>query len=310
MHPRCDIGIVLDPQSISRCLCCEHFVVLSLQSMAASTGSSNFFPCVFVMVCLNSLSSGSIKIDASQTSRFCPASLCPLLLFFFSFLTKRMKSRRITNVTVQGGTPAGRLTAKKKETHRYGAPAQRQIRSQGPSRQSRQGARLGRVHVHPCCRLEPERLSPKIQPQDAARARRKTDQASIAFTKVSTSEHAAPVGPNPPAQVEQSVVIGGLREVLLDYGEDVEGKPAGEREGELIKRRQVGQEMRRHDGVAEQKQRVIVRVVLVIIRGGVGTAGPHGTARHVDRLVWRRTRRRCLSLLRCRASAAPEARRL
>ena len=28
--------------------------------------------------------------------------------------------------------------------------------------------------------------------------------------------------------------------VLLDYGEDVEGEPAGEREGELVKRRQAG----------------------------------------------------------------------
>ena len=46
-------------------------------------------------------------------------------------------------------------------------------------------------------------------------------------------------------KVEQSVVVGGLRVVLLDYGKDVEGKPAGERKGKLIKRRQVGQEMRR-----------------------------------------------------------------
>ena len=76
-------------------------------------------------------------------------------------------------------------------------------------------------------------------------------------------------------KVEQSVVIGGLRVVVMDYGEDVWGKPAGEREGELVKR--VEQEMR-HDGVAEQKRRIIVRVVLVIVRGGVGAASPHGTA--------------------------------
>ena len=81
-------------------------------------------------------------------------------------------------------------------------------------------------------------------------------------------------------EVEQCVVVRGLRVVvLLDYGEDVEGNLAGERQGKLIKRRQVGQEMRRHDRVAEQKQRVIVRVVLVIVRRRVGAAGPRGTAR-------------------------------
>ena len=65
-------------------------------------------------------------------------------------------------------------------------------------------------------------------------------------------------------EVEQSAVVGGLRVVLLDYGEDFEGEPAGERKGELIKRGQAGQEMRRHEGVAKQKQRVVVRVVLVV----------------------------------------------
>ena len=52
------------------------------------------------------------------------------------------------------------------------------------------------------------------------------------------------------AKVEQGVVVGGIRVVLLDYGEDVKGEPAGERKGELIKRRQAGQEMRRHDDVS------------------------------------------------------------
>ena len=49
---------------------------------------------------------------------------------------------------------------------------QRDIRSQGPSQQCRQGAQLRRVHVHPCCRLRPGRLSPKTQTQDAARVQR------------------------------------------------------------------------------------------------------------------------------------------
>ena len=50
--------------------------------------------------------------------------------------------------------------------------------------------------------------------------------------------------------------------ILLDHGEGVEGKPTSERQGELIKRRQVEQEMRRHDGVTEQ---VVVRVVLIVV---------------------------------------------
>ena len=48
------------------------------------------------------------------------------------------------------------------------------------------------------------------------------------------------------------MVVGGLRIVLLDYGEDVEEKPGGEREGELVMRRQEGLQHRRHDSVAEQ----------------------------------------------------------
>ena len=80
-------------------------------------------------------------------------------------------------------------------------------------------------------------------------------------------------------QILQSKVEQGLRIVLLDHGEDVEGKPAGERKGKHIKRRQVGQEMRRHDDVSEQKQRVVVRVVLVVVRRGVGATSPQGTAR-------------------------------
>ena len=79
-------------------------------------------------------------------------------------------------------------------------------------------------------------------------------------------------------EVERCVIVGGLGAVLLDYGEDVEGEPAGEREGELVKRRQRGQKHWRYDGVTNQ-ERVIVRVVLVIVRRGVGATNPHGTAR-------------------------------
>ena len=87
-------------------------------------------------------------------------------------------------------------------------------------------------------------------------------------------------------EVERDVVVGGLGVILLDYGENVEGKPASEREGELVKRRQRGQKHRRHDRVAKQEQRVIVRVVLVIVRRGVGAEAPHGTARESLSRLW------------------------
>ena len=88
----------------------------------------------------------------------------PPPLFFSVPRRQRMKSRQTANVSVKGGAPdEHRQTSdcKKKRTHHGGASAQRQIKSHGPSRQSRQGARLGRVHVHPCCRLRHERLSPQ-----------------------------------------------------------------------------------------------------------------------------------------------------
>ena len=75
---------------------------------------------------------------------------------------------------------------------------------------------------------------------------RKTSQASEAFTMVSAEKHAAQAGEvagyglQVSGQIlDQGVVVGGLRVVLLGYGEGVEGKPAGERKGELVKRRQA-----------------------------------------------------------------------
>ena len=125
--------------------------------------------------------------------------------------------------------------------HHGGASAERHIRSQGPSQQSRQGARLRRVHVHPCCRLWPRGLSPRTRTQDAARVQvfsGNTGQASEAFAVVTTAKHAAQAGD--PAcewkaeacgsqarspEVERGVIVGGLGVVLLDYGEDVEANP-------------------------------------------------------------------------------------
>ena len=164
------------------------------------------FSRALLTVCLNSLSSGSIKIDASQFSPFFVElrfAHCCFSIFLFDQETEIASSyKRHGPRTDACRTSPGVRQQKRKRQGRTAMAHQRRDKSgsQGPSRPSRQGARLGRVHVHPCCRLEPERLSSKTQSQDAARVRRKTDQASIAFTKVSTSEHAAPVGPNPPAQ--------------------------------------------------------------------------------------------------------------
>ena len=60
---------------------------------------------------------------------------------------------------------ARRPKTRKRGAHHGGASTERQFRSQGPSQQSRQGAQLRLVHVHPCCRLQPGRLSPETQAQ-------------------------------------------------------------------------------------------------------------------------------------------------
>ena len=108
--------------------------------------------------------------------------------------------------------------------------------SQGPSQQSRQGAQVLRVHVHPCCRLQPGRLSPEPQTHDAPREKHAAQAGDLA--------RAAGYGQQISGQILQSEVeqggVGGPRVVLLEYGEDVEGKLTGEREGELVKRRQTG----------------------------------------------------------------------
>ena len=80
--------------------------------------------------------------------------------------------------------------------------------SQGPSQQSRHGARLKRVHVDPCCWLWPVGLNSRTQTQDAARAQvssRKTGHVFQAFTMVTTAKHAAGerlagLRPDPPAR--------------------------------------------------------------------------------------------------------------
>ena len=112
----------------------------------------------------------------------------------------------------------------------------RQLKSQGLSRKSRQGARLERVHVHPCCTLTPG--WPKNQTQEATRVRRKKQMSPISLHegfRVGThcTDWCATVlgrelrervsGQIPQPKVEHSVVVGGLRVVLLNYGEDVEG---------------------------------------------------------------------------------------
>ena len=78
--------------------------------------------------------------------------------------------------------------------HHSGALAKRRIRSQAPSQQSRQGAQDRRVHVHPCCRLQPGRLGPQPQTQEAPRVQQEDESGSGAFTMVSTEKHAAQAG--------------------------------------------------------------------------------------------------------------------
>ena len=53
-------------------------------------------------------------------------------------------------------------------------------------------------------------------------------------------------------KVEHGELLKSLRVLLLDYGGSVQIEPAGECKGELVERRQTGQQHRHHDGVAEQ----------------------------------------------------------
>ena len=117
----------------------------------------------------------------------------------------------------------------KKEGSTAGAPsAGRRVRPRKPSRLSRQrSAQPEVVHVHPCCGLKPERLSP--------------DPPTQSGTKCSPQER--------------------------------QGSPA---ELWLVEHRQAGQQHWRHKSVTEQKQRIAVGVVLVVIGRGVITAGEHG----------------------------------
>ena len=75
--------------------------------------------------------------------------------------------------------------------------------------------------------------------------------------------------------MKRSVLLKSVRVVLLDYGENVQREKASEREGQLVERRQAGQQQWRHKGVTKRKQRIVVGVVLVVIGRGV-TAGEDG----------------------------------
>ena len=124
-----------------------------------------------------------------------------------------------------------------------------------------------RVHVHPCCGQWPARLNPRTQRQDVARAQvlsgrrvrplkfsrwspRRNTLHMLVTQCASRRQRLARLRQNPRAKVERSVVVGGLGVVLLDYGEDAEGEPASESEGELVKRRQNGQKHWRPEGVS------------------------------------------------------------
>ena len=82
---------------------------------------------------------------------------------FFRPQAIRSKEARLASI-------AKSTKRKRRGAHHGAASAEKQIRSQWPSQQSAQGARLRRVHVHPCCRLRPVGLNPGTQSLDAARA--------------------------------------------------------------------------------------------------------------------------------------------
>ena len=146
------------------------------------------------------------------------------------------------------------------------------------SRRRRAQPRL--MHVHPCCRLRPARLNPnppsKSEAQCPARRRIRPQERSQWYRqRIARPRHIhvhpyCRLRPEDSGQVlqpkvDRSVHLKSLRVVLLVFGRNVQGEPASKREGELAKRRQAGQQHWRHDGVAEQQQRIVVGIVLIII---------------------------------------------
>ena len=63
------------------------------------------------------------------------------------------------------------------------------------------------------------------------------------------------------SKVERSVPLNSVRVVLLDYGGNIHGEPASEREGQLFGSRQAGQQRWRHNGVTKHKQRISLSVL-------------------------------------------------
>ena len=119
----------------------------------------------------------------------------------------------------------------KKRKDTAGAPSEgRRVRPREPSRWSRRrSAQPKLVYVHPCCGLQPERLSPDPPAQGRTMCSLQKSQGS------------------------------------LDFGESVQGEAASEREGQLVDCRQA----RQQQGVTKQKHRSVVGVVLVVIGRGV-----------------------------------------
>ena len=71
---------------------------------------------------------------------------------------------------------------------------------------------------------------------------------------------------------------------MLRGGENVQGEPTRHGHRELVHLTEVRKWSRRNEGVGEQEQRRVARVVLIVIGRGVGTASPHGTGRGCLRL--------------------------
>ena len=73
------------------------------------------------------------------------------------FKRQRMQSSRSAKLA---RSKEARLTVNVSKNYKKEGRTRVAPRSQVPSQQSCHETRLGRVHVHPCCRLRPERLNP------------------------------------------------------------------------------------------------------------------------------------------------------
>ena len=117
---------------------------------------------------------------------------------------------------------------RQKERSTEGAPsAGRRVRSRKPSRWShRRSTQPELVHVHTCCRLQPERLKPDPPTQGealcpAGRRIMPREPSRWSGSRTSIGCGLRDSGQILQLKVKRSVLFKSLRVVLLDYGENV-----------------------------------------------------------------------------------------